>query len=70
MDRIIWSAVDESGNYATISGVIPGLMAPARRWVKLSRIQPVAKAAGMRGISEARQKRYADCVYIRTQQRK
>jgi NhaA family Na+:H+ antiporter len=34
----IWAAVDASGVHATISGVILGLMTPARRWVSDERL--------------------------------
>jgi len=35
---LIWLAVDASGIHATITGVILGLMTPARRWVSAERL--------------------------------
>lgn len=37
----IWAAVDASGVHATISGVILGLMTPARRWVSDERLYAI-----------------------------
>jgi NhaA family Na+:H+ antiporter len=50
----IWLAVDASGIHATITGVILGLMTPARRWVTDERLysildQVVAHPAGNHG---------------------
>ncbi|HSD41574.1 MAG TPA: Na+/H+ antiporter NhaA [Burkholderiales bacterium] len=47
----VWLAVDASGVHATVTGVILGLMAPARRWVSDERLyaileQVVAHPAG------------------------
>lgn len=38
---IIWGAVDASGIHATITGVILGLMTPARRWVSDVRLYAI-----------------------------
>ena len=38
---LIWLAVDASGIHATITGVILGLMAPARRWVSDARLYAI-----------------------------
>jgi NhaA family Na+:H+ antiporter len=51
MGGLIWLAVDASGIHATITGVILGLMTPARRWVSDERLyailgQVVAHPAG------------------------
>jgi NhaA family Na+:H+ antiporter len=39
----IWIAVDASGIHATVTGVILGLMAPARRWVSDDRLYAILK---------------------------
>jgi len=49
-----WMAIDASGLHATVTGVILGLMTPARRWVSDSRLyailsQVVAHPAGSQG---------------------
>lgn len=54
MGGAIWLAIDASGLHATITGVILGLMTPARRWVSDSRLysilgQVVAHPAGSQG---------------------
>jgi NhaA family Na+:H+ antiporter len=56
---VIWLAVDASGIHATITGVILGLMTPARRWVtdeRLYRIldQVVAHPDGNHGSGDTR----------------
>ncbi len=38
---VIWRAVDASGIHATITGVILGLMTPARRWVSDERLYAI-----------------------------
>jgi NhaA family Na+:H+ antiporter len=38
---VIWLAVDASGIHATITGVILGLMTPARRWVSDERLYAI-----------------------------
>jgi NhaA family Na+:H+ antiporter len=57
MGGFIWFAVDASGIHATITGVVLGLMTPARRWVSderlyavLSRViaHPASEPAGCR----------------------
>lgn len=40
---IIWMAVDASGIHATITGVILGLMTPARRWVSDERLYAILR---------------------------
>ncbi|MCO6440357.1 MAG: Na+/H+ antiporter NhaA [Nitrococcus mobilis] len=40
---IIWVAVDASGIHATITGVILGLMTPARRWVSDKRLYAILR---------------------------
>ena len=52
----VWLAVDASGIHATVTGVILGLMTPARRWVSDERLyaildQVVAHPAGEGGSS-------------------
>jgi len=54
MGSLVWLAVDASGIHATVTGVILGLMAPARRWVSDDRLyaildQVVAYPAGDAG---------------------
>ncbi|WP_232821237.1 Na+/H+ antiporter NhaA [Oceanimonas marisflavi] len=56
MGVLIWLVVDASGVHATITGVILGLMTPARRWVSDTRLyailnQVVAHPAGREGNS-------------------
>lgn len=51
---IVWSAIDASGIHATITGVILGLLTPARRWVSDDRLyalldQVVAHPSGHSG---------------------
>ena len=55
----IWLAVDASGIHATITGVILGLMTPARRWVSDERLyrildQVVAHPAGNHGSGDTK----------------
>lgn len=55
----IWLAVDASGIHATVTGVILGLMTPARRWVSDERLyrildQVVAHPAGNRGSGDTK----------------
>jgi NhaA family Na+:H+ antiporter len=55
----IWLAVDASGIHATITGVILGLMAPARRWVSDERLyailgRVVAHPAGNHGSGDTK----------------
>lgn len=38
---VIWCAIDASGIHATITGVILGLMTPARRWVSNERLYAI-----------------------------
>ena len=40
---IVWVAVDVSGIHATITGVILGLMTPARRWVSDERLHAILR---------------------------
>lgn len=41
MGGLIWIAIDASGIHATITGVILGLMTPARRWVSDQRLYAI-----------------------------
>jgi len=41
MGAFIWLAVDASGVHATITGVVLGLMTPARRWVSDDRLHAI-----------------------------
>lgn len=41
MGGLIWLAVDASGVHATITGVVLGLMTPARRWVSDDRLYAI-----------------------------
>jgi len=41
MGVFIWAAVDASGVHATVTGVILGLMTPARRWVSDDRLYAI-----------------------------
>jgi NhaA family Na+:H+ antiporter len=55
----IWLAVDASGIHATITGVILGLLTPARRWVSDERLyailgQVVAHPAGNHGSGDTK----------------
>lgn len=55
----IWLAVDASGIHATVTGVILGLMTPARRWVSDERLyaildRVVAHPIGNRGSGETK----------------
>lgn len=43
MGALIWLAVDASGVHATITGVVLGLMTPARRWVSDDRLHAILK---------------------------
>lgn len=54
-----WLAVDASGLHATVTGVVLGLMTPARRWVSDSRLysilsQVIAHPAGTQGSEHTR----------------
>lgn len=56
---LIWLAVDASGIHATLSGVILGLLTPARRWVSDERLyailgRVVAHPSGDRGSADTR----------------
>jgi NhaA family Na+:H+ antiporter len=59
---LIWIAVDASGIHATITGVILGLMTPARRWVSDERLyaildRVVAHPAGDEGSGATKDRR-------------
>ena len=43
MGAFVWLAVDASGVHATITGVVLGLMTPARRWVSDDRLHAILK---------------------------
>jgi NhaA family Na+:H+ antiporter len=54
---LVWLAVDASGIHATVTGVLLGLMTPARRWVSDSRLyailrQVIAHPPGNEGSGE------------------
>lgn len=54
---LVWLAVDASGIHATVTGVVLGLMTPARRWVSDNRLyailrQVIAHPAGSEGSGE------------------
>jgi Na+:H+ antiporter, NhaA family len=58
----IWLAVDASGIHATITGVVLGLMTPARRWVSDERLyaildRVVAHPAGDQGSEDTKDRR-------------
>ncbi len=48
----IWFAVDASGVHATVTGVILGLMTPARRWVSDSRLYAILEQVVAHPVSE------------------
>lgn len=57
-----WLAVDASGVHATVTGVILGLMTPARRWVSDDRLyaildQVVAHPTGSQGSGDTRDRK-------------
>jgi NhaA family Na+:H+ antiporter len=43
---LVWFAVHESGIHATISGVILGLLTPARPWVEAPRLRTILRRVG------------------------
>lgn len=54
---LVWAAIDASGIHATVTGVILGLMTPARRWVSDERLyailgQVVAHPAATEGTNK------------------
>lgn len=58
----VWLAIDASGIHDTITGVILGLMAPARRWVGDERLyaildQVIANPAGDHGSGDTKNRR-------------
>lgn len=58
----VWLAVDASGIHATLTGVVLGLMTPARRWVTDERLygilnQVVAHPAGDHGSGDTKDRR-------------
>ena len=52
MGALIWVAVDASGINATVTGVILGLMTPARRWVSDVRLYAILKQVIAHPISD------------------
>jgi NhaA family Na+:H+ antiporter len=69
MGGLIWLAVDASGIHATITGVILGLMTPARRWVSDERLyailgQVVAHPAGDDGSGDTKDRRTLQAAEI------
>ena len=66
---LIWIAVDASGVHATITGVILGLMTPARRWVSDERLyaildQVVAHPSGDEGSGDTKDRRTLQAAEI------
>ncbi|HEX5220516.1 MAG TPA: Na+/H+ antiporter NhaA [Verrucomicrobiae bacterium] len=66
---LIWIAVDASGIHATITGVILGLMTPARRWVSDERLyaildQVVAHPPGDEGSGDTKDRRTLQAAEI------
>ena len=69
----IWLAVDASGIHATITGVILGLMTPARRWVNDERLyrilnQVVAHPAGDHGSGDTKDRQTLQMAEIATRE--
>lgn len=59
---VTWLAVDASGLHATVTGVVLGLMTPARRWVSDSRLysilsQVIAHPSGDQGSGNTRDRK-------------
>ena len=52
MGGLIWIAVDASGIHATVTGVILGLMTPARRWVSDDRLYAILKQVIAHPVSD------------------
>lgn len=52
MGAFIWVAVDASGVHATVTGVILGLMTPARRWVSDDRLYAILKQVIAHPVSD------------------
>ena len=52
MGAFIWVAVDASGIHATVTGVILGLMTPARRWVSDDRLYAILKQVIAHPVSD------------------
>ena len=52
MGGLIWVAVDASGIHATVTGVILGLMTPARRWVSDDRLYAILKQVIAHPVSD------------------
>jgi NhaA family Na+:H+ antiporter len=52
MGGFIWVAVDASGIHATVTGVILGLMTPARRWVSDDRLYAILKQVIAHPVSD------------------
>lgn len=58
----IWAAVDASGIHATVTGVILGLLTPARRWVSDLRLyailnQVIAHSSAMEGSGDTKDRK-------------
>jgi NhaA family Na+:H+ antiporter len=52
MGAFIWVAIDASGVHATVTGVILGLMTPARRWVSDDRLYAILKQVIAHPVSD------------------
>jgi NhaA family Na+:H+ antiporter len=52
MGAFVWVAVDASGIHATVTGVILGLMTPARRWVSDDRLYAILKQVIAHPVSD------------------
>jgi NhaA family Na+:H+ antiporter len=53
MGAFVWVAVDASGIHATVTGVVLGLMTPARRWVSDDRLYAILKQVVAHPVSDA-----------------
>lgn len=49
---LVWVAIDASGIHATVTGVILGLMTPARRWVSDGRLYAILKQVIAHPVSD------------------
>lgn len=70
---VIWLAVDASGIHATITGVMLGLMTPARRWVSDERLyailgQVIAHPASSEGSGDTKDRQTLQMAEIATRE--
>jgi NhaA family Na+:H+ antiporter len=54
LGAVVWAAVDASGIHATITGVVLGLLTPARRWVSDARLRTILNQVIVHPTSEER----------------